>query len=786
MLQPPRATSPGGDCASEPIHIPGAIQPHGFLLSLDSHGAIAQVSANIADWSAATPDALLGQPLSSALGTDAAARVARALTDLSEGETKLLGTVVRPSVDVEVALPADENWALVVHRFAGVTVVELERTRGEGDVFASMYPLVRSFLMGIQSLRSVVEIAELASREIAAITGFGRTLVYAFEQPDGHGHVLAETLKPGYDSYLGQRFPGSDIPAQARALYKRNRIRLIADAEYIPQPLVPAHHPDTHRPTDLTLASLRSVSPVHIRYMRNMRTRASMSMSIVVNDQLWGLISCHDDAARVPPFEARIACEHIAQLLSMQIEAREAQDDVANRLLARKTLTTLLARMANTDHFVDALVSDADDLLGITSSQGAAIVFEGRITLLGVTPTEAEVEQLIGWLADQPEDVVHTDSARQLCPWVGETDALVGFCSVSLSKLFRNYVIWFRPEVIQTIAWAGDPRAKLSNLADTTSPRESFDVWTEIVRGYSKAWTPQELEVVTEFRTALLAIVLARAEELADLALELTQANRELEEFSYTVSHDLRAPLRHIHSFAALLVDMDGDRLSERGRNFVSRIVAASDLGGRLVDDLLAFAQMGRAALENQPVDLNRLVKEIVESESLDADIHVDWKVGALPTVQGDLTFLRRAIQNLLSNAIKFTRKREHPIIEIGAYAGTGELLGCDIIFIKDNGVGFDMAYADKLFRVFQRLHREDDFEGTGIGLANVRRIVERHGGSVRAEGKPNGGASFFIALPREGRRVAIRRAETPAAIVARMAATGALVPTGGIRKKDA
>lgn len=785
------------DCASEPIQTPGAIQPHGFLVSLRGDGRVAQVSANIADWALSAAESLLDGPLSAAIGNEAAARVEAKLSTLKEGETLLLGTVGRASTSQTapqggaqpegVSPPtSDQSWALVLHRYGGVTLVELEQTRREGDVFDSMYPLVRAFLTGIQPLRTVTELAELAAREIAAITGFGRTLVYTFEPPDGHGQVLAEALLDGYDSYHGQRFPASDIPAQARALYKQNRIRLIADADYVPQPLVPTLHPDTHAPTDLTVSSLRSVSPVHIRYMQNMRTRASMSMSIVVGDKLWGLISCHHAGARVPPFEVRIACEHIAQLLSLQIEAREAQAEAAHRLLARSTLSALLAKMTRAEHFVEALVSDSTDLLAITASQGAAIVFEGRTTRIGLTPSESNVDKLVSWLVDQPDDLVHSDHAAKIFPWAAEGSGFAGFCAVSLSKVFRNYVIWFRPEVIETISWAGDPRAKLSSLSGTMSPRESFDVWTETVRERSVRWGAQDLEVAAEFRTALLAIVLARAEELANLALELTQANRELEEFSYTVSHDLRAPLRHIHNFAALLNDMDGDKLSDRGRSFIGRIIGASELGGRLVDELLAFAQMGRAAIESRPVDLGEIVKEIVDSESVDASVRVTWQIGPLPVVNGDVIFLRRAVQNLVSNAIKFTKNRENPIIAVGAYAGTDDRVGFDVVYVKDNGVGFDMAYADKLFRVFQRLHRDDDFEGTGIGLANVRRIVERHGGDVWATARPNEGATFYFSLPREVRAAAHRHRETPAAAVARMAATGALAPTGGVRKKDA
>lgn len=774
-------------CAKEPIHVPGGIQPHGYLVSLTGAGTVAQVSANITEWSGTPVAALPGAPLSQAIGALAAGWVLARLGQLSEGETRLLGTVPTPA-SMAASAPSPTNavdeptWAVIMHRFDGIVIVELERARGGGDGLETIYPTVRAFLNEVQRRPSIAELGRLAAARIAAITGFGRTLVYRFDH-DVHGQVFAESLDEGYASYLGQRFPASDIPAQARDLYLRNRIRLIADADYTPVALVPLRHPHTDASTDLTLSSLRSVSPIHLQYMRNMGTIASMSMSIIVGERLWGLISCHHGSPRTPAFELRSACEHIAQILSLQIEASEAQSEATYRLDLRRTLGALLAQMANTENFVDALAADAKDLLGFTASAGAAIVFEGRITAVGNVPAEEVVWRLVDWLGAQPQDVVHSDAARARCPELGAYDVFAGFLAVSLSKTFRNYVIWFRPEVIQTIEWAGDPRAKLAALAESLSPRESFDTWTATVRDRSAPWRPAEVEIAVEFRTALLGIVLRRAEELAQLTMALARANRELEDFSYTVSHDLRAPLRHIHSFATLLQELDGDTLSERSGDFMRRIVEAADFGGRLVDDLLAFAQLGRAALVVTEVDMNAVVGSIVQGEMAERGAQVDWHVGPLPTVRGDAAFLRMVMQNLIENALKFSARQAAPRIEIGClkrFPSDGEN---HVLFVKDNGVGFDMRYADKLFRVFQRLHRQEEYAGTGIGLANVKRIIERHGGQVRAESKPDQGATFFVSLPDEIRLQGKEQPETPAAAVARLVATGTRTPVGDMPK---
>ncbi|WP_250510905.1 ATP-binding protein [Caballeronia sp. GACF4] len=754
------------ECAREPIHVPGGIQPHGLLLSIDAQGTILQVSGNVAQLTSIAPERCLGEPLSFVIGDEASRRAVAELGRLTrDGATIHTGNVV---ID---HWSQSGPFALVVHRHEGLLFVELEPAQHTAEVFSSMYPLVRSFVTEVQSMRTVEQLCQFAATEIARITGFGRTLVYQFDEA-GNGHVLAEAIEPGYQSYLNQYFPASDIPAQARELYKRNRIRLISNADYEAAPLVPALHPQTGRPTDLTYASLRSVSPVHLQYMRNMGTLASMSMSIVVDDTLWGLISCHHATPRLPPFEVRTACEHVAQIVSLQIEARETQNEAHYRLELRRMLSKLLSSMANTDSFVEALVNDSNDLLGLTRASGAAVIFEGRTSLIGVTPSEHDVTALVDWLDQQSEDVVLSDRASTDCPVLPDSPNVAGFLAVSISKIYRNYVIWFRREVVQTIEWAGDPRAKLTGLSSSLSPRVSFETWTDEVRNRSLPWRTAEREIALEFRAAVLGIVLRRAEEIAQLATELGRANHELEGFSYTVSHDLRAPLRHIVGFADLLKQMDGQKLSERGRGYLERIVTSARFGGRLVDDLLSFAQLGRAALRPHKVDMHALVHTVIQTDiDEETSARVHWKVDALPPTEADHVFLHVALNNIIANAVKFSGAREQPVIEIGSREGTGELAGYTVYFVRDNGVGFDMRYVDKLFGVFQRLHVDEKFDGTGIGLANVRRIIERHGGKVWGEGQPDHGATFFIALPKQYRPESGVRRDTAASALARLAA---------------
>ena len=324
--------------------------------------------------------------------------------------------------------------------------------------------------------------------------------------------------------------------------------------------------------------------------------------------------------------------------------------------------------------------------------------------------------------------------------------------AVSISQVHRHQILWFRPEIVQTIHWAGDPRKDVRSVDGRIHPRRSFASWKEQVRSRSAAWSAGELAAALELRQALIGIVLRRAQELAEVATELGRVNKELEAFSYTVSHDLRAPMRHIAGYVDLVLDGEGATLGERSKRYLSHVKDAAAFAGQLVDALLDFSRMGRLALKRREVDTGQLVAEIAEELSRqEAGRRIEWDIAAdLPALWADPVLLQVTLRNLLGNAVKYTRTRDPACIRVAPVRNAqGEGLE-----ITDNGVGFPMKYVAKLFGVFQRLHQAEEFEGTGIGLASVRRIVERHGGNAWARGEVGQGASFGFVLPVEKQEV--------------------------------
>lgn len=728
-------------CDREPIRFPGSIQPHGFLLTLTPDLAILQASENLLAWAGVSATDALGRALPEVIGADAAASLGPELGAGSVGP--------RPFYLGTVTLANGRHFDVAAHALDQLLIVEFESVQhSRGADFRHLYPLLGDFLSQVNDAASIETLCQLAAQHSRAVTGYGRVMIYQFDR-DGHGHVLAEARDPSYHSYLGQRFPASDVPRQARELYALSRIRLIQDANYTPSPLVPPLNPVTNAPNDLSFASLRSVSPVHLQYMRNMGTLASMSVSLIVKGRLWGLISYHNATPCPVGFEERAACEQLGQILALCIGAREDAHELAFRLEVRRVMVNMLGGLTQSQAFIDNLRNVFPELLQFARAAGVAIVVDEQVMTHGDTPGIDAIRDLTGWLQTRgQDDVFHTDALSTVYPGgAAITRNASGLLAMPISKIHKHYLLWFRPEQVYSIDWAGNPHDKDGPAAPGAmlSPRTSFAAWRETVHGHSHPWHDAEVELAFEFRSALLGIVLERAEQMAELAEELGRANKELEAFSYSVSHDLRAPLRHIVGFSDLLLEANGSDDATRRQRFLKNIRDSARLAGKLVDDLLSFSQMGRASLRPATVDMRDLVRACMQKLLLEVGPRrVEWYIGQLPDVTADPAFLYQALYNLLSNAVKFTGQKDVATIRV-----TAEKNETDTIFhIADNGAGFSMEYVHKLFGVFQRLHRMEDFEGTGIGLANVRRIIERHHGRVWAHAVPGQGATFSFSIP--------------------------------------
>ena len=475
------------DCADEPIRIPGSVQPHGVLLAVDEpEHRVVMASANVAEHLGLEVRELLGRPI-----TDVLAREAGALLQLVEEGLE------RRRIDLTRADGTRHGFDVLVHRTDTALVMELEPR----DDAADSAPRTRQALRALQGATSHAELARSLAREMRRVTGFDRVMVYRFDD-DWNGEVVAEEAREDLEPFLGLHYPASDIPAQARALYTSQWLRSIPDATYTPSPLVPAIDPRTGLPLDLSGAALRSVSPVHLQYLANMGVRASMSVSLLSHGRLWGLVACHHYAGpHYPSAATRNVAEFLGRTASLLIQGKEDEERYVDALAITATAADLTrALAANIREPLDTLTQGGGVLDLVDGAAGAAVRVHGELRLLGATPTAEQVEDLADLFWSGGRTAVVTDALTRDHPGSALPARVVetasGVLAVPLTSGGRNdFLMWFRPEVLREVHWAGNPHAKSLEPTEAglrLTPRASFAAWVEQVRGRSQPWSPSE------------------------------------------------------------------------------------------------------------------------------------------------------------------------------------------------------------------------------------------------------------------------------------------------------
>ncbi|MFB2936872.1 ATP-binding protein [Aerosakkonemataceae cyanobacterium BLCC-F154] len=745
------------NCDREPIHIPGSIQPHGFLLVLkEPELKIIQVSGNTREFIGKQPEKLLNTYLEDLL-----------IPKQMEAIKKCLESDFEHINPLKLTFKKKSKFFIfdgIVHRFDSVLFLELEPTKSkENPSFFGFYHLVRGTISKLQNTSRLSEMCNIVVTEVQKITGFDRVMVYQLDEA-GAGTVIAEATGENSTPFLGLHYPASDIPKQAKQLYTSNWLRLIPNANYQPVPLIPLLNPLTNSPTDLSLTILRSVSPIHIQYLHNMGVIASMSISLIKNKKLWGLIACHHSSTKHLSYQIRTACEFLGQVVSGELIAKEANEDLDYKMQLKAILGRFVESIPQTNDLGKSLTKSEADLLAITSSQGVAICENNQYQLIGQTPEITDLENLLEWIETKIEgNLFYTNKLSKEYPEAEKYQQIVsGVIALAISKVNRNYILWFRPEVIQTVNWGGNPNKPVEVTEDEElhlSPRKSFALWQETVKGKSLPWKPCEIEVVLELRSAIVGIVLRRADELAKINVELERSNNELDAFAYIASHDLKEPLRGIHNYASFLIEDYAAVLNEDGISKLETLVRLTQRMEDLIDSLLHFSRLGRIELAWQETDLNDLVKNVIDVLRLSLPMsNIEIRIPRyLPKVRCDRIQMSEVFSNLFSNAIKYNDRTEKSI-EVGflditerddyseKYLSEKEM----VFYVRDNGIGIREYHLENIFRIFKRLHGPKKYGGgTGAGLTIAKKIVERHGGKIWVESIFGEGSTFYFTLPR-------------------------------------
>ena len=531
------------NCDREPIHIPGSIQPHGAMLVCDPESSVVTyASATSEDLLGQRNSPLVGMKLPEVLGAEAAHDLRNAAG--RGGGSHLAGIILG------LKLPNLSNAVdAVVHQHKDQLFVEIEPTAIDATGAKDALDMTQNLVRRIGLASSVDQVARTGARLIRAMLGYDRVMVYQFLH-NGAGRVIAEAKSEKLGSFMGQHFPASDIPYQARRLYLVNTIRMIGDVNFSPVPLVPPLR-DGEEPVDMSFAQLRSVSPIHCEYLRNMGVAATMSISIVVDGELWGLISCHHDTPKVVPMPLRVGAELIGQYFSMQVALAERRAALVAANETRKQLDQIVGDVEPGEQVDVAITRHLAQLGELIESNGIGISVNGGWSAVGRTPPRERVAELVDTL--RPLAAGNVWSTTELSTLVGTESGygteIAGMLAIPISSVSRDYLVFFRSEEAFDIEWAGAPVKQVVTgvSGDRLSPRGSFDLWREDVRGQSKPWTDPEIAVAEAIRAYLRDVVLRYNEATSD---ERERTERRRQVLNDELNHRVKNILSLVKSIA--------------------------------------------------------------------------------------------------------------------------------------------------------------------------------------------------------------------------------------------
>jgi len=495
------------NCDREPIQIPGSIQPHGCLLACNASATLVLRHSANAPGMLGVTGGINGQRLEAIIGTEAAHTLRNSLARVKEGS--------RPALSFGVVSACGQAFDVAAHVFKGTAIIEFEPC---GSSIAEPIELVRTVIAQLREIdRSEKLIADTA-RRVRALLGYDRVMIYQLGA-DGAGKVVAEAKRSGLESFLGQYFPASDIPQQARALYLRNPVRIISDAKFKTVPIEPVLDL-SGEPLDLSYAHLRSVSPIHCEYLTNMGVGASMSISVIVDGALWGLIACHHYAPRILSMGQRVAAEMFGEFFSLQIQTLQARQTLEAAAHARRVLDNLLHDAHRTPDIDELLRARLPDFEALIPCDGIGMVLEGQWTAAGLTPPRHAIPGLLRFAEGVAQGCTWASNCLSMAHPAADAYAteVSGVLIIPMSQQPKDYLVLFRKEVIETLDWAGDPNKTYESgpLGERLTPRKSFAVWKQTVHHHSLPWSAQDRQFGEAIRAAIVEVALHNSELLAE------------------------------------------------------------------------------------------------------------------------------------------------------------------------------------------------------------------------------------------------------------------------------
>ncbi|RZJ65745.1 MAG: GAF domain-containing protein [Flavobacterium sp.] len=737
------------NCEHEPIHIPGSIQPHGFLLGIKiGSGILDFCSANTIEYIKLEHEALLGNHFSAVVGKEQFAEFEKYTS------TMLSSSPLKLNIQGEI-------FNCTIHKSGDVFILEGEPIVDEEKQQASIYDQTSQFLSYMHETHTLKDLCQLVAEGTRDITGYDRVMVYRFDK-DYNGEVFAESCTDEIEPFLGLHYPHTDIPKQARELYLQNLLRLIVDIGYTPVPIYTVDDAPGKN-LDLGHSVLRSTSPIHIQYLQNMGVGATLTISLIHQKKLWGLIACHHYSAKNLTPEIRLAAQLQGNFLTSQIDVRQSNEEYE---VARKTNAAL--EKMNSLHLLPKMESlaeviDQAELLELCNASGVSIQFGDRVFTKGFVPEDHVIKELSSWLFSYTSG--RNFSTDRLVDFLPHSPAICqgvsGLLYHSLGTDFKNNIIWYRAETETQVNWAGDPSKAIIKDEKGLYPRNSFKLWKEFVKNQSLPWISPELISAANYAHSLqrqmnLMLLTEEGRRNGELNEILKETNRELENINWISTHDLQEPLRKIQLIASRLLSKEDETMSAGVVDSLMRMNNSAKRMQTLLIDILKYTKIQHTKAPFETVDLEKLIDDVANDLG-ETDKSSNVEIGDLPQVYGIPFLLKQLFSNLLSNSFKY-RNEESPVEISVAYEGlqaSPQSSEPDKLFhvvsFADNGIGFEPKFSESIFNIFTRLHASSEYKGAGVGLALCRKVMQTHKGYISATGTPGKEAVFSLFFPADG-----------------------------------
>lgn len=725
-------------CADEPIHIPNCIQPHGFVVvTAEFDNKIVQISSNCAQYLEIDPQHCIGKDLKDVIGSSNV----EALNNIIRNSD--LAPYKYTSIQIN-----SRTYDAVVHFSGGFKIIECEPGHAniQQDVLQHIYEDLHNYSIEAQQSVEMEALYKLIVKHVRKITKFGRVKLYKFDE-FWNGSVIAESKIEKMPSYLGLHFPASDIPEQARRLYSINYLRLIPDIRYKPSPLYPARISGMETPLDMSYSILRSVSPVHIQYLENICVQASMSISVMQDGKLWGLIACHHDEPLHLPHSIRVLCEIVAHIFSAKLtNMRRAIDN--HRYEVRKVLIEKLSMTTRTSSFEKTISKDSDIALQALDADGIAIFSGKDVFSFGYTLANDVLNGLRDWYRQHGGKVVmHTHNASEY--FKGDerfANFDGGILFVPIGIYSDDIAIWLRKPRVSSVNWAGNPEKPLeqTKAGYRLTPRSSFELWQTTVSGQSTIWSEFDVETAE----AIAQIILENSKIQSDIA------NKAKSDFLSHMSHELRTPLGAIVSTIQVLGRSHG--LNDEQRRLVTNLEVSSDSLLGVINDLLDVGKIeaNEIKLELMPFTISEVFEDVrsvmsVKASEKDLQLGISYNSVKDSVFIGDATKIKQILFNLVNNSIKFT---ERGFVNLIASATLAEKADTKILTFEviDSGIGIEEAKFDTIFEKFTQADNSTSriYGGTGLGLSICKNFVELMGGRIEVTSKVGLGSNFRVTIP--------------------------------------